>query len=266
MARSTNDLNAVRMMLGPGIMYWTETMLTLVLAIAVMAVGGLAAGSDGARAGAAGQLRRRDRFGRTIHTRFERIQKNVLRYQQPGAGEPGGRPRRSGRMCRKKPNCAQFEELNRDYIAREHPAGRASGHVHAAAAGADRPHVSRWCCGRAERRAAGGISLGSFVMFNIYMGMLVWPMIAFGWVVNLMQRGTASLDAINELLQQRPTIAEPAGPRTLARARGRSSSAMSRADSANARAPARRRSADSGGSDGRDRGPYGQRQDARWSI
>ena len=48
------------------------------------------------------------------------------------------------------------------------------------------------------------ISLGSFLMFNTYMGMLVWPMIALGWVVNLMQRGTASWDRIMELMRQKP--------------------------------------------------------------
>jgi ATP-binding cassette subfamily B protein len=53
------------------------------------------------------------------------------------------------------------------------------------------------------------ISLGSFVMFNTYMGMLIWPMIAFGWVVNLMQRGTASLARINEVLFQEPLIKAP---------------------------------------------------------
>ena len=57
----------------------------------------------------------------------------------------------------------------------------------------------------------GRISLGSFVMFNTYMGMLIWPMIAFGWVVNLMQRGTASLNRINEILHERPTIAPARG-------------------------------------------------------
>jgi ATP-binding cassette subfamily B protein len=61
----------------------------------------------------------------------------------------------------------------------------------------------------------GRITLGSFVMFNTYMGMLVWPMIALGWVVNLMQRGGASLDRINEILHERPSIAAPPDPRPL---------------------------------------------------
>jgi ATP-binding cassette subfamily B protein len=56
------------------------------------------------------------------------------------------------------------------------------------------------------------LSLGSFVMFNTYMGMLIWPMIALGWVVNLMQRGSASLERINHLMHQEPSIKAPAHP------------------------------------------------------
>ena len=60
--------------------------------------------------------------------------------------------------------------------------------------------VVLWCGG--ARGAGGRISIGSFVMFNTYMGMLVWPMIALGWVVNLMQRGGASLERINQILRR----------------------------------------------------------------
>jgi ATP-binding cassette subfamily B protein len=66
----------------------------------------------------------------------------------------------------------------------------------------------------------GRISLGSFVMFNTYMGMLVWPMIALGWVINLMQRGGASLDRINQIFQERPSIAPPAAAAPLSTVRG----------------------------------------------
>jgi ATP-binding cassette subfamily B protein len=58
------------------------------------------------------------------------------------------------------------------------------------------------------------ISLGSFVMFNTFMGMLIWPMIALGWVVNLMQRGTASWNRIMELLHEKPSIASRNGAET----------------------------------------------------
>jgi len=70
------------------------------------------------------------------------------------------------------------------------------------------------------RVLTGSISLGNFVMFNSYMGMLVWPMIALGWVVNLMERGRASVGRIDEIMRQKPTIDAPPSPRLMSRARG----------------------------------------------
>jgi ATP-binding cassette subfamily B multidrug efflux pump len=64
------------------------------------------------------------------------------------------------------------------------------------------------------------ISIGSFVMFNTYMGMLIWPMIALGWVVNLMQRGSASLGRINQILAERASIRPPENPTRLANVAG----------------------------------------------
>ena len=61
----------------------------------------------------------------------------------------------------------------------------------------------------------GSISLGDFVAFTQYLSMLIWPMIAMGWAVNLIQRGRASLGRINRLLAERPEIIEPAKPRSL---------------------------------------------------
>ena len=72
------------------------------------------------------------------------------------------------------------------------------------------------------------MSIGNFVMFNTYMGMLVWPMIALGWVVNLMQRGSASLGRINQILAERPTIPAPENPVRLAKVAGESNFARSR--------------------------------------
>jgi len=52
------------------------------------------------------------------------------------------------------------------------------------------------------------ISVGDFAAFNVYMVQLTFPMIAVGWVVNLFQRGTASVLRIDELLKQQPAIAD----------------------------------------------------------
>ncbi|HUE97406.1 MAG TPA: ABC transporter ATP-binding protein, partial [Longimicrobiaceae bacterium] len=59
----------------------------------------------------------------------------------------------------------------------------------------------------------GDITIGDFVAFTLYLAMLTWPMIALGWVVNLFQRGAASMRRINEILETEPLIAEPADPR-----------------------------------------------------
>lgn len=218
MARSTNDLNAVRMMLGPGVMYWTETMLTLVLAIGIMAWVdwplALVALAPAPVVSAAVVV-----FGRMIHTRFERIQKMFSdissRVQENLAGVRVIRA-----YVQEEAELRRFETLNREYIAENIRLARAQGMfmpVLQALVGLGFLAVL-WAGG--ARLLSGGISLGNFVMFNSYMGMLVWPMIALGWVVNLMERGSASLARIDEVLQQHPTIAEPDSPRKLTRAQG----------------------------------------------
>jgi ATP-binding cassette subfamily B protein len=103
----------------------------------------------------------------------------------------------------------QFERLNKDYVRENIGLARIQGMfmpLLQALIGVTFLLVL-WYGGR--QLIQGRISLGSFVMFNTYMGMLIWPMIAFGWVVNLMQRGTASLNRINEILHERATIAAP---------------------------------------------------------
>ena len=123
-------------------------------------------------------------------------------------------------FVQEKAEMRRFEELNRDYIAQNIRLVRIQGLFQPlleALIGVTFL-VVLWVGG--QQVLPGRISLGSFVMFNTYMGMLVWPMIALGWVVNLMQRGTASLSRINEILREQPTIAAPPDPVRLgARAR-----------------------------------------------
>jgi len=204
MARATNDLNAVRMMFGPGIMYWTETMLTAVLAIAVMLFvdwrltliallpGPLVTGVM-------------IYFGRRIHDRFEAIQKMFSdissRVQENLSGMRVVRA-----YAQEAAELRTFEVLNEEYIEQNLKLARLSAVF--------MPLVQGLIgCTFLLVLGAGGyqllqnkISLGSFVMFNTYMGLLVWPMIALGWVVNLVQRGTASWTRIMELMHQKPTL------------------------------------------------------------
>jgi ATP-binding cassette subfamily B protein len=207
MARSTNDLNAVRMMLGPGIMYWAETSLTFVLSVAVMLHTNvqltLMALLPAPFVSLAVVL-----FGRRIHKRFEHIQGMFSdissRVQENLAGVRVVRA-----YAQEKAEVAQFDQLNVGYVRENVGLARLQGFFTAllqAFIGFTFVLVM-WSGG--HQVLAHRITIGSFAMFNMYMGMLIWPMIAFGWVVNLMQRGTASLNRINEILHEKPTIARP---------------------------------------------------------
>lgn len=213
LARSTSDLNAVRMMLGPGVMYWVETMLTFVLALVVMLSVDwrltLVALSPAPLVTIAVIY-----FGRRIHERFEKIQAQFgdisSRVQENLAGVRVVRAYRQ-----EEAELRLFDVLNLDYIRQNIRLAKLGGLF--------TPLLQfligmtfllvLWAGGLAllEKR----ISLGSFVMFNSYMNMLIWPMIAFGWVVNLMQRGTASYQRIYDLLHQKPSIAAPSVPKAL---------------------------------------------------
>ena len=210
MARSTNDLNAVRMMAGPALMYWSETMLTFLLAVCVMVtVDPILTIAALAPAPVISILV--VYYGQRIHARFEEIQRVFStisgRVQESVAGMRLLRAYGQGEAER-----VRFEELNQDYIRRNLDLVRTTGVfeplLHALSGVAFLGVL--WVGGL--RVLDGKISLGSFVMFQTYVGMLIWPMIAMGWVINLMQRGTASLDRIREMLNVSPTIVSPAEP------------------------------------------------------
>jgi ATP-binding cassette, subfamily B, multidrug efflux pump len=218
MARATNDLNAVRMMLGPGVMYWTETMLTMVLAVGIMlsvdwplALMALAPAPVISFVVMV--------FGKTIHVQFEKIQAMFSdissRVQENLAGVRVVRA-----YTQEDHQIETFERLNRDFIRENVRLARTQGMF--------MPTLQAlvglaflcvlWAGG--SRLLAGEISIGNFVMFNTYMGMLVWPMIALGWVVNLTQRGTASLSRIDELMRQQSSIQAPPNPLPVGAFRG----------------------------------------------
>ncbi|HUQ93543.1 MAG TPA: ABC transporter ATP-binding protein [Bryobacteraceae bacterium] len=208
LSRSTSDLNAVRMMLGPGLMYWAETMITFLLAFVVMMSVDwrltLIALSPAPLVSIAVVY-----FGNRIHERFERIQKRFAeissRVQENLSGVRVVRA-----YVQEEAELHLFDSLNKDYIAQNIRLARTSGIF---------MPLLQFLIGISFLLVlwAGGygllskrITLGSFVMFNTYIGMLIWPMIAFGWVINLLQRGMASFNRIDDMIHQRPSIAAPA--------------------------------------------------------
>ena len=213
LARATNDLNAVRMMLGPGVMYWFDTSLTLVVSVAVMLWVDwrltLVALAPAPLVSFAVLV-----FGRRIHDRFEAIQSMFSdissRVQENLAGV---RVVRS--YVQERAELDRFAELNHDYIRENLGLAKISGLFQPLLQALVSLAFLLVLGVGGLRLAQHKISLGNFVMFNTYVGALVWPMIAVGWVANLVERGRASLGRLQSLLEERPKIAAPEQPRRL---------------------------------------------------
>ena len=204
MSRATNDLNAVRMMVGPAVLYATTTALTFVIALAFMfsinvrltllALIPLPLVTVTARY-----------FGRAIHERFERIQAQLSDIsavtQEALAGVRVVRA--YGQEARE---LDRFQRANLEYVERNRVLIRLQGIFY--------PSMSLfmgfaalivlWL--GAREVIAGGMTVGELVAFNAYLAMLAWPMIAFGWVTNLLQRGRASWERMLAVLETPPSI------------------------------------------------------------
>ncbi|HTC35326.1 MAG TPA: ABC transporter ATP-binding protein [Bryobacteraceae bacterium] len=204
MARATNDLNAVRMMLGPGIMYTTETFFTALFLVAIMGFFDwrltLFCLIPAPLVSVAVIW-----FGRRIHDRFEVIQKMFSEISSRVQENLSG-VRVIRAYAQEKAEIHKFELLNQDYVAQNIRLARLSAFFMPLLQALIGFGFLVVLLGGGYQLLEHRISLGSFVMFNTYMGMLIWPMIALGWVVNLMQRGTASWSRIMELMAEKPSI------------------------------------------------------------
>ena len=219
MSIATNDMAAVRMMLGPGVMYTVNT-----LTVGILSVSFMVAISPRLAFYSLLPLPLVSLsvwwFGDRIHRRFERVQERMAELSAHVQENLAGlRVVRAfgveGRETRR------FETLSEDY--RE-------GHLGLITiSGVFQPSLAFWSGvgallaiwigGREVIR--GHITLGQFVAFTVYLGMLNWPMVALGWVINIFQRGMASYRRIRELLSEPPAIeSRPAAVRPARAARG----------------------------------------------
>src|ERR1035438_7929408 len=209
MARATNDLNAVRMLMGPAIMYSANTLVftagALVFMLAISPKLTVVAFLPLPVASIAIQY-----FGRRIHERFERIQA-MFSDISARAQENFSGARVIRAYVQEQAEIASFEEANQEYIRRSLGLVRLMGmlwptlELMLGAAVV----IVLWLGGR--QVLLGKMTVGDFVAFNTYMVQLTWPVIALGWVINIFQRGTASMIRIEEILSQQPEIADEIG-------------------------------------------------------
>lgn len=206
MSRATNDLNAVRMMIGPAVMYSTSTIIVFGVALALMlsldawltfvALIPLPFVSIAVKL-----------FGTAIHRRFERIQAQLSQLSAVAQEALAGV--RVVRAYRQEASeLRRFDDANREYVRRNLKLIRLQGMFFPSLGlflgfGA---LLVLWLGSQEVIR--GRLTLGEFVAFNAYLAMLTWPMIAFGWVTNMLQRGSASWRRMLEVMDTVPAIAD----------------------------------------------------------
>jgi len=213
MARLTNDLSAVRMAAGPAIMYLTNTIAGGAFALAFMIHISprmtLLAALPMAILPALGLL-----MGKHIHARFEAVQSHFSDLTTVAQENLAGV--RIVRAFRQEAaEIARFGALNEGYLEKNMRLTQLYGLMQpgfSVFAGLGMVAVL-WLGGRFV--ISGEISVGSFVAFGMYLGMLTWPLIALGWVINLFQRGAASMTRLLDVLDAKSALPEPAHPRAL---------------------------------------------------
>jgi ATP-binding cassette subfamily B protein len=204
MARMTNDLNAVRMLLGPGLMYSVNTIFLSIFALVFMLHISpwltLVALAPMPLASIFVQY-----VGRKIHDRFERIQASFSDISAQAQENYSG-VRLIRAFAREESQIGLFERLNRQYIGRALRLVQLMGMLWPTLEFILGVSMVITLLAGGHLVLAHRISVGSFVAFNTYMILLIWPIIAVGWVINIFQRGTASVKRIDEILKSEPAI------------------------------------------------------------
>ncbi len=210
MARATNDLNAVRMLAGPGIMYTANTlvftagalifMLSISWRLTLWAFLPLPVISIVIQY-----------FGRRIHERFERIQA-MFSDISARAQENFSGARLVRAYVQEEWEIETFERANEEYIARSLKLVRLMGMLWPTLETMLGLAVIIVLFVGGREVILHRITVGSFVAFNTYMVQLTWPIIALGWVINLFQRGTASMARIQTIFAEQPEITDAGVP------------------------------------------------------
>jgi ATP-binding cassette subfamily B multidrug efflux pump len=204
MSRTTNDMNAVRSVLGPGIAYSVNTIAAFLFVIPMMLIisptlTGLALIPFPVMAVLV------NRFGRAINRRYEKIQ------AQLGTISTFVQENLSGMsiiqaFVREKHQVKRFQDLNEDYMQKNLGFARVYAAFHPSLMFIIGLAVLLVLLGGGKLVIDKTITIGELTAFMLYLGMLVWPSIALGWVIGLYQQGTASMKRIRLILDAQPDV------------------------------------------------------------
>jgi ATP-binding cassette subfamily B multidrug efflux pump len=219
MSKLTNDLNAVRNLVGPGIMYSATTvviglatvgvMLHLDWRLTLLALAPMPLVSVAVKV-----------FGQKIHDRFEKIQEMYSEITEKVRENLSG-VRVIRAFGQEEAEMAQFDTMNQTFVHRNRHLIWITSLMWPGMALLFAIAFMLIMVVGGRHVLSGAISVGTFAAFNVYLLYLIWPIIALGWVVNLLQRGTASLGRLNTIFLARPDIDDrDVPPRPLTSLRG----------------------------------------------
>jgi ATP-binding cassette subfamily B protein len=211
MSRATNDLSSVRMLIGPAVMHTASSlivvtgafimmlridrMMALLSLISVPVVAGLV-----------------QFFGQRIHVRYKSVQDYFgdisARVQENLAGVRVVRA-----FGQEDHEIGRFKRMNREYVERNRSLIRLTATFYPMLHGIIGLMFGIVFFIGSHKMIAGGLSIGSFVAFQFYLGRMIWPLIALGWVINLFQRGMASMVRLHEVWSVEPDAVEDRRPR-----------------------------------------------------
>lgn len=210
MARLTNDLNAVRNVVGPGIMYSANTVVVGIATVAVMvhldwrltlmSLAPLPLVSVAVKY-----------FGAEIHERFEKIQALYSEVTERVRENLSG-IRVVRAFCQEDAEMATFDVMNRDFVEKNKGLIWITSFLWPAMGLLFALSYLLVMVVGGLHVLEGTISVGTFAAFNIYLMYLIWPIIALGWVTNLVQRGLASLGRLMTIFEAQPDIDDRAVP------------------------------------------------------
>jgi ATP-binding cassette subfamily B multidrug efflux pump len=204
MSRATNDLNNVRMVLGPGIMYTGQTLVTMILALVVMArlSGSLTLWILLPVPVVFVAVRH---FGKVIHDLYEKIQASLASLSAKVQENLSG-IRVVRAYAQEDAEMRGFDEPNREYVSRNIKLIRTWSMFMPSLQALIGTSFLIVLWQGSHQLLQGQISLGALMAFYTYLGLLVWPMIALGWVTNIFQRGAASMGRLNFVLHAKPQV------------------------------------------------------------
>ncbi|MBU5437468.1 ABC transporter ATP-binding protein/permease [Tissierella sp. MSJ-40] len=220
MAHATNDVNAVRMAIGQGTIMIVDSIFLIILSLIMMIK------TTNLRLTVIALFTLPfiiivvSRFGKIIHKRFRIVQEAFSDLTDTTQENFAG-IRVIKSFVQEDLVKENFTQVNKDNLKKNLNLVKISGTFH--------PFIQFissisfllviWYGGK--QVILNEISLGDFIAFNSYLGLLIWPMMAVGWVINILQRGAASMERINSILDEKPDIVDNSNAISLNRVKGK---------------------------------------------